>query len=101
MILNLSDQELFELLSVLCVLLAGSYALYLIARRLKRSRQGLLLVAPVLAAFGMRFGAPVGLNQLSIVQDLRGGDELTLLAQKRDVAQLKAPSLILVSLWLA
>jgi len=87
-LLNFSDRELFELLSVLCVLLAGSYALYLIGRRLERSRQGLLLVAPMFAAFGLRLGAAVGLNQLSIAQDLRGGDELTFLGQAGEIAAL-------------
>jgi hypothetical protein len=86
-LLNFSDRELFELLSVLCVLLAGSFALYLIARRLERSRAGFRLMAPVFAAFGLRFGAAIGLNQLSIAQDLRGGDELTFLDQARDLAE--------------
>jgi hypothetical protein len=87
-LLDLSDQELFELLCVLCVLLAGSYALLLVARKLERSRKGLLITVPLFAAFGLRLAAVVGVDQLSIAQSLRGGDEQTFLHRASDVAQL-------------
>jgi hypothetical protein len=86
--LNLSDRELFEFLCVLCALLAGSYALYLVARRLERSREGLLLVVPLFVAFGLRLAASVAVDQLSIARSLRGGDELTFLGQASDLAAL-------------
>jgi hypothetical protein len=85
---DLSDRDLFELLCVLLVLLAGSYAIYLVARRLGRSREGLVLAAPLFVAFGVRVGAATALDQLSISQNLRGGDELTFLARAKDVAAL-------------
>jgi hypothetical protein len=87
-LVDLSDKELFELLSVLCVLLAGACALYLIARKLERSREGLLLMVPLFTAFGVRLGAVIGVDQLSIAQSLRGGDELTFLKRAGETAQL-------------
>ena len=86
--LNLSDRELFEFLCVFCTLLAGSYALYLVARRLERSRKGLFLVVPLFVAFGLRLAASVAVDQLSIARSLRGGDELTFLSKASDVAAL-------------
>ena len=88
MFLDLSDRELFEFLCVLCVLLAGSYALFLLARKLEHSREGLVLVVPLFAAFGLRLAAMVAVDQLSIARSLRGGDELTFLDRARDVAAL-------------
>ena len=85
---DLSDRDLFDLLCVLLVLLAGSYAIYLVARRLGRSREGLLIAAPLFVAFGLRLGAATALDQLSIAQSLRGGDEQTFLARAKDVAAL-------------
>jgi hypothetical protein len=87
-LLDLSDQELFELLCVLCVLLAGSYALLLVARKLERSREGLFLMVPLFTAFGVRLAAVIGVDQLSIAQSLRGGDEQTFLHGASDLAQL-------------
>jgi hypothetical protein len=85
---DLSDRDLFELLCVLLVLLAGSYAIYLVARRLGRSREGLVIAAPLFVAFALRLAAAAALDQLSIAQNLRGGDELTFLARAKDVAAL-------------
>jgi hypothetical protein len=85
---DLSDRDLFELLCVLLVLLAGSYAIYLVARRLGRSRAGLVIAAPLFVAFGVRLLAAVALDQLSMARNLRGGDELTFLARAKDVAAL-------------
>jgi hypothetical protein len=88
LLFDLSDRDLFELLCVLLVLLAGSYVIYLVARRLGRSREGLLIAVPLFVAFGLRLGAATALDQLSIATNLRGGDELTFLARASDVAQL-------------
>jgi hypothetical protein len=86
-VLNLSDRDLFEFLSVLCALLAGSWLLYLVARKLERSREGLVLVVPIFVAFGLRIAAAVGVDQLSIARSLRGGDELTFLSKAGELAQ--------------
>jgi hypothetical protein len=86
--IDLSDRDLFELLCVLLVLLAGSYTLYLVARKLGRARPGLAIGMPLFVAFGLRLGAAAALDQLSIAQSLRGGDELTFLARAKDVAAL-------------
>ncbi len=85
---DLSDRDLFEFLCVLLVLLAGSYTIYLVARKLGRSREGLLIAVPLFVAFCLRLLAAVGLDQLSIARNLRGGDELTFLARAKDVAAL-------------
>lgn len=85
---NLSDRELFEFLCVLCALLVGTYALFLVGRRLERSREGLLLVVPLFVAFGVRLAASVAVDQLSVARSLRGGDELTFLAKASDLAAL-------------
>ena len=45
-------------------------------------------MVPLFAAFGIRIGAVVGVDQLSVAQSLRGGDELTFLHRASDAAQL-------------
>jgi hypothetical protein len=85
--LNLSDQELFELLCGLIVLLVAVYGLYALVRILERSRDGFAIGKAVVVAFGLRLLAAVGLGQLAIARDLRGGDEVLFLDQAGDLAQ--------------
>ena len=72
----LSDQNLYELLLVLIALLVGGYALFGALRALRGSRPGFAVGAPIAVAFGTRVLAAIGLGQLSVAQELRGGDEL-------------------------
>ena len=85
--LNLSDQELFELLCGLIVLLLSVYGLYFLVRMLERTREGFDIGTAIVVAFGLRVLAAVGLGQLSIARDLRGGDEVLFLTQAGDLAQ--------------
>jgi hypothetical protein len=85
---NLSDSAIYQTECVLIVLLFGAYTLYLLLRGLRHARPDLRIGKAVAVAFGLRFLAAAGLGQLSISQQLRGGDELTFLARARDVATL-------------
>lgn len=87
MLPDLSDKELFDLLCVLCVLIAGAYAVHFAARRLERSREGMILAVPLFAAFAVRLLAAFAVEQLSIANTLRGGDELSFLFQARQLAE--------------
>jgi hypothetical protein len=87
-LIDLSDQGLFEVLCVLLVMLAGSYTLYLVARKLGRTREGFLIALPLFVAFSLRVGAAMAVNQLSFARDLRGGDELGFLARAEWVSGL-------------
>jgi hypothetical protein len=86
--LNLSDQDLFETLSVLIALGASCYALYGVTRLLGRSREGFSIGRALAAAFAVRLLAAVALGQLTVAQDLRGGDELGFLDRARELAGL-------------
>jgi hypothetical protein len=79
--LNLTDLELFEALCVTIALLVSAYALIWLVRRLGRTREGFNIGRQITVAFGLRLLAAIGLGQLSIARDLRGGDELTFLAR--------------------
>jgi hypothetical protein len=68
--------------------MAGGGVLAFTVRGLTRDRPGWTLGTPIAVAFALRLLAAVGLGQLSIAQDLRGGDELTFLARASDVATL-------------
>ena len=85
---DLSDRGLFETLCVLVVLLAGAYTLYLVARRLGRTREGFLIAIPLFVAFGLRVLGATAVNQLSFSRDLRGGDELGWIAHAAAVSKL-------------
>jgi hypothetical protein len=85
---DLSDRDLFEFLCVLIVLLAGSYTIYFVARRLGRSREGLLIAVPLFVGFALRLAAAASVNQLSIARTLRGGDELGFVGHAKVVAGL-------------
>src|SRR5688572_18342394 len=77
----MTDQGLYEFLCVAIVLLASCWLLTLFVRRLTRSRPDLAIAKPILVAFAVRLLAAIGLGQLAIARDLRGGDELTFLAR--------------------
>jgi hypothetical protein len=85
---DLSDRELFEVLCVLLALSGCSCILYLFVRRLGRTREGLVIAAPLFAAFGVRLAAMASVNQLSIAPTLRGGDEVGFVSHAKIIAQL-------------
>ena len=84
--MNLSDQDLFETLCALIALLVSCYVLYGLSRVLSRSREGFAIGKPLAVAFTVRLLAAVGLGQLAVARDLRGGDELTFLGRAEDLA---------------
>jgi hypothetical protein len=77
----MTDQGLYEFLCVAVVLLASCWLLAFLVRRLTRSRPGFAIAKPILVAFAVRLLAAIGLGQLAIARDLRGGDELTFLSR--------------------
>jgi hypothetical protein len=77
---------------VTIALLVATYTLIWLVRRLGRSREGFSIGRQITVAFGLRLVAAVGLGQLSIARDLRGGDELTFLARAEDVSSLPLSS---------
>ena len=77
----MTDQGLYEFLCVAVVLLASCWLLAFLVRRLTRSRPDFAIAKPILFAFAVRLLAAIGLGQLAIARDLRGGDELTFLAR--------------------
>jgi len=85
---SLSDQDLFELLCVLIAVLGSLYALHFLLRRLGQREGELRIARPIYIGFALRFAAAVGLGQVAISRDLRGGDELTFLARAEDVSAL-------------
>ena len=83
--LHPSDTTLYQDLCVLLALVLGGYALWLVLAGLRRSRPDLRLGRPVAAAFLVRILAALTVGQLSIAEDLRGGDELTFLHRADDL----------------
>jgi hypothetical protein len=84
----MTDQGLYEFLCVAIVLLGSCWLLALLVRRLRRTRQDFAIAKPIAVAFAVRLLAAIGLGQLSIARDLRGGDELTFLARAEEAASL-------------
>jgi len=85
--MTLSDQGIYDALTVLIALTVSAYALWALLALLRRAQPDLLIGRQVAIAFGVRIAAAVGLSQLAIAQTLRGGDELTFLGRARDLAQ--------------
>jgi hypothetical protein len=77
----MTDQGLYEFLCVAIVLLVSGWVLAWIVRRLTRTREDFAIAKPIAVAFAVRLLAAIGLGQLAIARDLRGGDELTFLAR--------------------
>ena len=86
--MNLSDTDLYHALCVAIALLASTYLLIGLVRRLARSREGFDIGRQIMLAFGVRLVAAIALGQLAIARDLRGGDELTFLDRAGDIAAL-------------
>ena len=84
----ISGDALYRTECVLIALVASASALWLLVSVLRRSRSDLRIGRPVAIAFAVRVMAAVALGQLSIAQDLRGGDELLFLDRATDVATL-------------
>ena len=83
---SLPDQELFELLCGLIVLLLSVYGLYFLVRMLERTREGFDIGTAIVVAF-----RPAVLHgrrpRPALHGDLRGGDEVLFLTQAGDLAQ--------------
>ena len=86
--MTLTDQELFELLGTLIVVLVSGYLLFGLVRLLERSREGFKIGKQLAIGAILRFLAAAALGQLSVASDLRGGDELTFLARAGDISKL-------------
>ena len=84
----LTDQALYDLLCVLIALLLGGFAIVGAVKLLRRTRPDLDIATPIAVAFGVRVGAALALGQVSVSQELRGGDELTFLARAEHLAAL-------------
>jgi hypothetical protein len=84
----LSDQSLYELLLVLIALLVSGYALVWTLRALRGSRPGFNVGSPLAVAFGARVLTALGVGQLSVAPELRGGDEQTFLERAEVVSAL-------------
>jgi len=85
LLLTISDSGIFEFFCELIVLLVGAYGLVFLVKMLQRSRPGLAIGIPVAVAFGVRILAARGVGQLSVSQDLRGGDELTFVFRAKEL----------------
>jgi Dolichyl-phosphate-mannose-protein mannosyltransferase len=84
----LGDQQLYDALLVVIALLLGGYVLFGAFKALHRSRPGFDVAAPIGIAFGARVLTALGLGQLSVAQELRGGDEQTFLERAEVVSEL-------------
>lgn len=85
--LHPSDRTLYLDECVLITLVLATYTLWLALAALRRRRPDLSIGRAVAAAFVLRVLAAVGVGQLSMAQDLRGGDELTFLGHAHDLAR--------------
>jgi hypothetical protein len=79
-------QLLTEGLVILATALLASYALLLLIGRLRASRPGLRIAVPAMVGFGLAVLAAAGVSLTGIASGLRGGDEISFLAQAREVA---------------
>jgi hypothetical protein len=71
-----AENEFYNLECVVIALLAGSYLVALVVRRLSRRRPGLGLAKPVMVAFLVRIVAAAAIGTTSFSGQLRGGDEV-------------------------
>jgi len=81
-----SDNTVYLVECVLLALAVGGYVLWLLVAGLRRLSPELHIGLPIAVAFGVRVVAALFLGQLSIAQQLRGGDELGFLDTARDLA---------------
>jgi hypothetical protein len=75
-ILNLTDQQIHDLLAELVTLCVVGWALFLLLKWLRRSRPDLAVGTPVAAAFGFRVIAALAVSSTGVAATLRGGDEV-------------------------
>jgi hypothetical protein len=90
----LSDSQTYELFAQLIALLAGTYFLLFVWRRLRSLQPGLAIGTAIVTAFVVRVLAAYGLDQTPVADELRGGDEVTFLghAQASSVGSLGSGS---------
>src|SRR4051794_19535838 len=81
-----SDEQIYYLGCELIAMLGGGYLVVLIVDRLGASRERFAIGVPIAVAFGLRILAAIGLDQTSVAQELRGGDEFTFLYDSIQVA---------------
>jgi hypothetical protein len=78
-----SESQIFDLQLVLVALLTGTFVLRFLVLRLTRRRPGLRIGRAIAVAFGLRVVAALVVSGTSVASQLRGGDELTFLAQAK------------------
>lgn len=82
----MSDQALQQTEGVILVTLIVALVLWALLNRLRASRPGLRLGAPVFVGFALRLAAIAGVSATGLESTLRGGDENTFLALARNLA---------------
>ena len=84
---HLSDAAIHDRIVELITILVVAYGLALLVRRLRRTRPGLAIGAPVAAAVALRVLAASAVSSTSIAGTLRGGDEFTFLFHAEEISQ--------------
>lgn len=80
------DDNLHDVLAGSVTVMLVGMALYLLVRRLRRTRPALSIGLPVGAALGIRALTAAGISLTGIGGSLRGGDEILFTLNARDVA---------------
>jgi hypothetical protein len=81
-----SESQIYEFECVLIALLLGAFFLSWVVRRLKRAQPGLAIGGAVAMAFAVRIFVALGLNQVNVAGQLRGGDEILFVAKAKSLA---------------
>jgi hypothetical protein len=81
-----TDQTIQNLLAGAVTALLLIYGLMVLVRLLRRRRPGLAIGVPLAIAATLRVLAAAGVSLTSIGSELRGGDEISFLAQSRTIA---------------
>jgi hypothetical protein len=81
-----ADQTIHNVLAGAVTALALIYGLYLLVRLLRRRRPDLAIGVPIGIAALLRLLAAAGVSLTSVGSELRGGDEISFLAQSRAIA---------------
>jgi hypothetical protein len=81
--LSLTDQQIHDYLAGLVTLAVVSWLLYLLFRRLRRTRLDLAIGVPIAVALGLRILAAIAVSSTGAGASLRGGDEKFFLFESR------------------
>jgi hypothetical protein len=82
-----SDQQIHGFLAGLLTLCLCSWILYLLLRRLRRTRPDLAIGTPIAVAFGVRVVAAFGVSATGVASTLRGGDEVGFYGAARAISE--------------